>query len=344
MRACARLALPVLACLSPAVLGACASPFAGDTLAALPAAEERGEAPGEEDWARAVPLDLTAWKGNVHVRPEVVALDAENSHKSTAACHHGTDNSRPVQVRLLALRTADELFIRAEWEDPTPDGEGALGLWTRGKDGIRAAAPGADDGIALMWAGAGAGAPALSADSFRCQRACHMTDVGLANSETLMQMKMMAPAGKRYDAWRWRAAVTAPFGLADDMVVEEAGKRGDEGQVVPRENPRPELVEGPAAPYWISEEPRGREAQVRAAGIWRDGRWTVTFRRALATGDPDDVSFGTAGDGEREGTGFSVAVFDHTFREHHVAGRTFRLRPVSRSETRKEVELDPMDF
>ncbi len=137
--------LALSACVSPLV-----SPFAGDTLAALPAAGE----PGEKEWAAAVPLDLAVWKGNVHVGPEVVALDAENSHKSTAACHHGTDNSPPVAVRLLALRTDGEIFIRAEWEDPTPDGEEALGGWTRGEDGIWAAAPGADDGIALMWAGA----------------------------------------------------------------------------------------------------------------------------------------------------------------------------------------------
>ena len=324
----------VLAVLS-LLLSSCADPFAGRTLAALPVAGE----PTEADWASAVPLDLTVWKGNVHIRPEIVLLDSETSHKSTAACHHGTDNSPPVSMRLLALYSPKEIFLRAVWDDPTNDAQGVRGGWFRGADGSWAANMGADDGFAVMWGSPGE-------EEFRCQRSCHMVDVGISGSATLMQMKMIAPPGKRHDLWRWRAGVTAPFGAADDMVVEETGKRGDEGQVLPSENLReggsPALLHpGEASPpYYLLAAPRGSEADVGASGGWKDGRYSVTLRRLRVTGDPGDAVFVQAA----KEMPFSLAVFDHTFREHHVNAETFRLRLAVKAGKTREVDIDPMDF
>jgi hypothetical protein len=317
------------------LLCCCADPFAGRTLAALPVAGE----PSESDWARAIPLDLTVWKGNIHLRPEIVTLDSETSHTSTAACHHGTSNSVPVPVRLLALYSPKEIFLRAVWEDATSDGAGGLGGWVRTADGRWTARVGADDGIAVMW-----GSPGEK--QFRCQTSCHMVDVGLSGSATLMQMKMIAPSGKRYDLWRWRGGVTAPFGTADDMVVDNAGKRGDEGQVLPRENRREDG--NPArtkpgektAPYYMTEAPRGSEADIVAAGGWKDGRYNVILRRRLVTGNPYDIAFRATA----EDIPFSLAVFDYTFREHHVSGESFRLRLAAPARKSKEVERDTMDF
>lgn len=321
--------------LLPLLLSGCADPFAGRTLAALPVAGE----PSESDWARAIPLDVTAWKGNVHLRPEIVTLDSETSHKSTAACHHGPANSPPVPVRLLALYSPEEIFLRAAWEDATPDGPEALGGWVRKADGSWTARFGADDGLAIMW-----GSPGEK--EFRCQTSCHMVDVGISGPATLMTMKMIAPSGKRYDLWRWRGGVTAPFGTADDMVVDNAGKRGDEGQVLPLENrledgtpARTKAGEG-VAPYYITEAPRESEADVGAAGGWKDGRYSVMLRRRRVTGTPGDVAFrGTA-----EEIPFSVAVFDYTFREHHVSAGSYLLRLAVPARKSKEVERDPMDF
>ncbi len=315
----------------PLLLSGCADPFAGRTVAALPIAGD----PVESDWAKAVPLDLTVWKGNIHIRPETVALDSENSHKSTAACHHGTANAPPVPVRLLALYSPREIFLRVAWEDPTPDGPAATGSGAPKTYGSRAVFAGADDGVAVMW-----GFPGEK--EFRCQKSCHMVDVGIAGSATLMQMKMIAPSGKRYDLWRWREGATAPFGAADDMVVEEAGKRGDEGQVLPRESRRedgnPARAEAGETCY-LTEAPRGSEADVGAVGGWKEGRYSVVLRRRLVTGDPGDIAFAGA-----EAIPFSLAVFDHTFREHHVSPETFRLRLAVPAKTKREVTLDPMDF
>lgn len=321
--------------LLPLLLSCCADPFAGITLAALPVAGE----PSESDWAKAIPLDLTVWKGNTHLRPEIVTLDSETSHTSTAACHHGNANSPPVPVRLMALYSPKEIFLRAVWDDATSDGPGALGGWVRKENGSWIARSGADDGLAIMW-----GSPGER--RFRCQTSCHMVDVGISGPATLMQMRMIAPSGKRYDLWRWRGGVTAPFGAADDMVVDNAGKRGDERQVLPLENRRedgnPARTRGgeKAAPYYLTEAPRGGEADVGAAGGWKDGRYSVIMRRRLVTGNTDDVAFRATA----EEIPFSIAVFDYTFREHHVSAGSFLLRLAAPARKGKEVERDPMDF
>jgi len=37
--------------------------------------------------------------------------------------------------------------------------------------------------------------------------------------------------------------------------------------------------------------PTGSAADVRAKGVWRDGRWTVELQRRLFTGHDDDTRF-----------------------------------------------------
>ena len=128
-------------------LSGCGSPFGGDTLTAM---RVDGE-PTDADWERAVPLDLEVWMGNVNLRPEIVALDQETSHRSTAQCHHGPANSQPVKVRLQAWYTDRELYLLVRWPDTTEDRD--LGRWERKSDGWTAR-PGADDGVAILWGAA----------------------------------------------------------------------------------------------------------------------------------------------------------------------------------------------
>ena len=196
------------------LLTGCGSPFGGDTLSAV----RIGSEPAQSDWERAVPLDLEVWMGNVNLRPEVVALDQETSHRSTAQCHHGPANSEPVKVRLRALYTDRELYLLVRWTDPTEDRE--LGQWDR-KEGRWSARPGADDGFAILWGIPEGGAPrggvprdgaprdgvpqdgALkegvavgdaigqrSSDGtpFRCQESCHMMEVDVYDGGTQMLM------------------------------------------------------------------------------------------------------------------------------------------------------------
>ena len=331
----------------------CSSPFSGDTLVAQ---SVEGE-PGKDDWERAVPLDLTVWMGNVNIPAEIVALDMETSHRSTPECHHGPSTSDPVNVRIQSLYNREELFVLLQWPDRTQDQE--LGVWEMGPEGWTAR-PGADDGIAILWEAVGEpvgeplGEPAGSRrdeDPFRCQYACHMMEVDVYDGGTKMRMGMKAPNGQAMDLWRWRASVTGPFGLADDMVIDSAGKRGDEGQVLPMEN-RSATITGPGTlgpgstrdavvPYYIVEAPAGRQGDVKAEGQWDKGMWKLLLRRALDTADPDDVAY-TPGDR----VPFSVSVFDNTFSEHHVSGSSAVLvlwQGNANQGKRRDFD-EPMDF
>lgn len=331
-----RTALTVILLLPCALLGGCGSPFRGETLVAL---EIRGE-PGAADWERAVPLDVRVWKGNVHLPAEIVALDLETTHRSTAQCHHGTSNSDPVDVRLQALYNNEELFIMVQWSDGTQDRD--LGTWSLGPEGWTAS-PGADDGVAILWEPPG---PAHRDETFRCQNACHMVEVDVYDGGTKMRMGMKSPSEEALDLWRWRSAVTETFGVADDMVVDGNGKRGDEGQALPVPNrsetgPGPSFAQSGTAPYYVVRAPAGRQSDVSAAGRWERGRWRVLLSRALDTGDPDDVPFAPG-----EPVPFSISVFDNTFTEHHVSGDSAVLvlerGAVSPQDGRKQD--DPMDF
>ena len=339
----------------------CSSPFAGDTLVAR---QIEGE-PGKEDWELAVPLDLKVWMGNVNMSDEIVTLDMETSHRSTPDCHHGPSTSDPVDVRIQAIYNLEELYVLLKWPDQTQDLE--LGTWEMGPEGW-SARPGADDGIAILWeplwepVGEPAGEQREGAgsrrkeDAFRCQYACHMMEVDVYDGGTKMRLGMKAPDGQVLDLWRWRASVTGVFGLADDMVIDEKGKRGDEGQVLLRENRatesigperRPERMgspgsEGyPAVPYYILEAPVGRQGDVKAEARWEDGVWHLLLKRALDTADPDDVSYSP---GTR--VPFSVSVFDNTFNEHHVSGGSAVLvlwQDRVSSSKRRDLN-EPMDF
>ena len=342
----------------------CSSPFGGDTLVAQPVDGE----PRPEDWEKAVPLDLTVWMGNVNIPEEIVALDMETSHRSTPECHHGPSTSDPVKVRIQALYNRKELFVFLRWSDRTEDRE--LGTWEMGPEGWTAR-PGADDGIALLWEepegepvgepGEGLGGePGGSRNEegpFRCQYACHMMEVDVYDGGTKMRMGMKSPDGQVLDLWRWRASVTGPFGLADDMVIDEKGKRGDEGQVSPVVNRSttatgpgalgpgraggPGTVNGSVAPYYIVEAPGGRQGDVRADGQWEKGMWTLLLRRALDTADPDDVVYSP---GDR--VPFSVSLFDNTFSEHHVSGSSavLVLWPATQNQNKGRDFDGPMDF
>jgi hypothetical protein len=293
------------------LLSACSNPWSGDTLVA----GRIQDYPTEADWARAVPLDVEVWRGNVHLPPEIVSIDSETTHTSSAGCHHGPSVSDPVPARFMALASDSHLYLRVIWDDRTADED--TGYWEEEEEGW-VARPGADDGFAILWGEPGSG-------TMRCQQSCHMMEVDVYDGGTQMRMGMRHDGGGVQDLWRWRASVTGPWSLADDMVVDAGGKRGDEGRVLSRENrredgPGPAGLVGSKAPYYLSSLPAGRQAQVRAESSWRKGKWQVTFTRQLDTGDPDDVLFLPGGT-----VPFGISVFDNTWTEHHVAESGLKL-------------------
>ena len=118
-------------------------------------------------------------------------------------------------------------------------------------------------------------------------------------------------AGKPHkaDVWYWKANRTDPMGYADDKIqclgsVHERRatkitasdatelylvRKGDQGDaaynsilVVDYKSDR--------EPRFENIPPTGSRADVKAKGIWRDGEWTIEFKRALNTGHADDLA------------------------------------------------------
>ncbi len=56
-------------------------------------------------------------------------------------------------------------------------------------------------------------------------------------------------------------------------------------------NPNANWQDGDTIPGYIVKNGTGSRADVEAVGVYSNGVWTVEFKRALHTGNPDDVSF-----------------------------------------------------
>ena len=77
-------------------------------------------------------------------------------------------------------------------------------------------------------------------------------------------------------------------------------------------------AKGPGqAPHYATQKPAGSAADVEAKGTYADGKWTVEFKRKLATGNKDDAAFDLS-----KPVAFAVATFDsNEHSEHLVSGK-----------------------
>lgn len=113
------------------------------------------------------------------------------------------------------------------------------------------------------------------------------------------------------DIWFWKANRTDPMGFADDKiqmlksVAESPNAReivsksrkdmhllrlGDEGREAYANNLFIDY-KGDTLPRYNRQTPTGSRADIKAKGVWSDGRWTIEFARALDTGNVDDIQF-----------------------------------------------------
>ncbi len=115
-----------------------------------------------------------------------------------------------------------------------------------------------------------------------------------------------------WDLWQWKATRTNPQGYAMDRshhhsLDQPSGKARsftarsgvtiwiarpeDAGEPVERKQPAPESFAGESVRQYLPGTPTGSQADVRAAGSWQDGWWTLELARRLDTGYSDDTSF-----------------------------------------------------
>lgn len=299
--------------------------------------------PTELDWERALPRQVHVRGGRPHKLRSFTDIDEDTVHTSTASCHHGSRIPEPVQVDIRAFYTDDEIFMRLSWEDATPD-RSMLDWQFDGQKWLNSGD--LEDGFGLLWDAMG------QYNNFSCSYACHISDFGVNKASFHASNKMrMAQENVWLDLWNWKAARTAAYGFADDRYLDSKGMHGDTPGELFTKNSKAHLSgqleinpfsaedvpvydaerlsaaegfrpPGTVAPGYLVKRPVGGRADVLAVSRHEKGRWIVTLRRALQTGDPHDVVFVP---GDEMGVAFGLALMDHSLYEHYASNTVERL-------------------
>lgn len=198
------------------------------------------------------------------------------------------DKARPVSVRdvvadidveLRALHDGEHVYILTVFPDADENRQHRTLLWDKARKAY-VDGPEREDAMVLKWS--------------------------MVTHETGLTLHENAPYVA--DEWYWKACRSDHAGFADDKVqiysaypdpyakavLSANGKvfyltrRGDEGDEAAQALLYPGYA-GDRAPKFRFITPTGSRADVRAKGVWKDGRWSVAFERKLDTGHADDV-------------------------------------------------------
>lgn len=131
-----------------------------------------------------------------------------------------------------------------------------------------------------------------------------------------------------WDVWHWKAHRSNPAGYAMDKthhytLEKPEGKAksyearngktiwiarlADTGESTEKKQPPPATHQGDRVPQYVEASPSGSVADVRAKGVWAEGRWTLELGRKLNTGHADDTVFDP-----KRSYRMAVAPFDQT--------------------------------
>lgn len=191
------------------------------------------------------------------------------------------DRIADIEITLRSVYTDDEVFIKVEFPDQTENRAHKTLIWDDAEKRYRSG-PQREDTFVFKW----------SMEPYP------------------VDLSVSANKPYRADIWYWKAHRTDPSGYADDKihmygitdlkhatrVISKDGRRfylyrsGDDGasayqSVIVDEHTKPEV------PKFSYREPSGSRADVRAKATWKNGVWTIEFRRKLQTGHDDDVQF-----------------------------------------------------
>ncbi len=148
------------------------------------------------------------------------------------------------------------------------------------------------------------------------------------------------------DVWHWKASRSNPAGLAHDKmwkVSDEPFKKGKEFKTedgktvyVGRMSDAGDRLYKPLKydakqddvmpRYQVNMTAQGSIADVRAKGVWRDGRWYLEMARKLDTGHADDAVIPAAGKIE-----IAVAAFNHVSDGKHSVSEKLVLTTGAKS-------------
>ena len=240
-----------------------------------------------------------------------------------------------VEVTTKSVHTASDAYLLISWTDPSGTENVDGHQWTYGTNGWEQ--NGNEDRVFLMFDAGDNGTEGAD-----CATMCHVP-------------AMYTTGGGHVDVWHWKAARTAQVGCADDKWWDDQGRGSDSKTVSAYSDNIQTLADSSEVPlysgpvtadghyiivpvgetpasyctpfdttattgiipgYFLDQNRDGsRFADVEAASSYNAGVWTVEFKRALDTGNADDVAFAAGSTYE-----FSIAITDNSGGSHSGAG------------------------
>ncbi|MFM2318336.1 MAG: hypothetical protein RLZZ215_957 [Pseudomonadota bacterium] len=214
-------------------------------------------------------------------------------------------------VRLKAGVFGDEVFFYSTWEDSSADIQHKPHIWDAAQQKYLEG-PQREDRFALEFA---------------------MTEDYDANWFSGKEFKA--------DMWNWKAARTNPIQISHDKMTiisrqampESYKGTLPDGSTIYIQRPTDSGEEPYITKRYFKKQqdlmikyiPRASLAKgtgdVKAKGIWKDGRWYLEQSRKLDTQQADDVRFNLG-----ETIKGAIAVFDHDDNEHHFISQTLLFK------------------
>lgn len=290
-------------------------------------------------WSKAAPLVLSL--AELPYKPD----NGYDGMKSTDAELRALYDDEHVYI-LLRYKDPTESLQRFPWIRQ------ADGSWKQmfNKDSTGHENTWYEDKVSLFW-----NISQKGFDKKGCDMSCHMADKGMLEGvkDSSAGRHYTKDKGETVDMWHWKSTRTDPVGQSDDQYVDssrqeskEWGRKSDQGSGGYYDNKRAD-GKGPA---WMSPaqtarhrhlvaEPTkvafkdgfkagdmvngivsraftGSRGDIAAKGVWKDGYWTIEFKRKLVTrgelAAEQDVQFADPGQTYR----FGLAIFDHSQINH----------------------------
>lgn len=143
------------------------------------------------------------------------------------------------------------------------------------------------------------------------------------------------------DVWHWKASRSNPAGIAHDKFwkvskkpfkkskewptpdggVVYLARKSDQGSRLYKPFKYNTKQEDLMPRYDVNLKPEGSIADIKAKGVWREGRWYLELSRALDTGHADDAVINPSGTIE-----FAVAAFNNVDGRKHSVSDVLVLR------------------
>lgn len=186
-----------------------------------------------------------------------------------------------IEITLKSVHTASTIYFLVSFPDPDESRTHRVWHWNSGK-GMYEEGPEREDVFVFKWK--------LRDDT---------PDLSVFSDEPY-----------EADIWFWKAHRTDSLGFADDKVqrlltypakdtlevTSRSGRKmylqrqGDAGRSVYKTKIYVDYESDTVQRYFL-RQPEGSRADIKANGVWLEGRWTIEFARPLITGHEDDVNF-----------------------------------------------------